>query len=229
MPQESSHTHGRDGAEPGPGWPNSGEIIFENASLRYKPGQPEVLKNISLVIEGGWKVGVVGRTGAGKSSLMSLVFRLVEATGGRVLIDGVDVAQVGLHALRSNISIIPQDPILMAGSVRYNLDPFGAKTDEVGSRLPNCSCTSPQRQEPGAVASDPLALRRSGRMVSPGGASCAEAGASTRGHFGMEHLAKGWRKSLRWPAPTAVLRSCPSPPSANRYYGRTHGQLRYGD
>jgi len=110
-------------------WPAKGEIKFENTQLRYAPHMPLVLRGISLTIPGGSRVGVVGRTGAGKSSLLSLVFRLVESSGGSTLIDGIKTGAIGLSRLRKSISIIPQDPILMVGSVRYNLDPFGTKTD----------------------------------------------------------------------------------------------------
>ena len=101
--------------------------------MRYRPGLPLALRDVSVGIAGGSKVGVVGRTGAGKSSLLALVFRLVEAAArGAVLIDGRDVGALGLRALRSAIVVIPQDPILLEGSVATNLDPFGAAAGEGG-------------------------------------------------------------------------------------------------
>lgn len=83
-----------------------------------------MLKGVSLSIESGQKVGVVGRTGAGKSSLMLALFRIVELDEGTITIDGVDIASIGLADLRSKLGIIPQDPVLFSGSIRTNLDPF---------------------------------------------------------------------------------------------------------
>ena len=112
-------------------WPSSGEIEFKNASMRYRDG-PLVLKDLSLKVKGGERIGVAGRTGSGKSSLMVSLFRVseIEDDGGQVLIDGVDVGKIGVSTLRSNISIIPQDPILFSNTVRYNLDPFKKATDD---------------------------------------------------------------------------------------------------
>ncbi|KAL3794688.1 hypothetical protein ACHAW5_009753 [Stephanodiscus triporus] len=111
-------------------WPSSGEIRIEHASLRYRDG-PLVLKNISVSIKGGEKIGVVGRTGSGKSSLMSALFRIteIEPDGGKIFIDGLDVATIGLNSLRLNLSIIPQDPVMFSNTVRYNLDPFEEKSE----------------------------------------------------------------------------------------------------
>jgi len=111
-------------------WPTGGAIEIDNISMRYRDG-PLVLKNLSLSIDGGEKIGVVGRTGSGKSSLMVVLFRITELAEGRILIDGVDIGTIGTRALRSGLSIIPQDPVLFSNTVRYNLDPFAAKTDAV--------------------------------------------------------------------------------------------------
>ena len=111
-------------------WPQRGDIAFEKVEMRYRPGLPLVLKQFDLHINGGERIGIVGRTGAGKSSIMSTLFRLNELSGGRIVIDGVDVATVGLSDLRSRLAIIPQDPTLFKGTIRYNLDPFG-KYDDV--------------------------------------------------------------------------------------------------
>lgn len=89
-----------------------------------------VVKGISFVVEGGEKVGIVGRTGAGKSSLTLGLFRIIEAAGGKIIIDGKDISKLGLHALRSRLTIIPQDPVLFFGTLRMNIDPFGYYTDE---------------------------------------------------------------------------------------------------
>ncbi|XP_074115828.1 ATP-binding cassette sub-family C member 4-like [Cotesia typhae] len=112
-------------------WPSKGRIMWKNVYLNYKKDDPAILKNIDLMIEPGWKVGVVGRTGAGKSSLISALFRLVDdGLEGQIIIDGVDTKTVGLQDLRSSISIIPQEPVLFSQTLRYNLDPFGKYTDK---------------------------------------------------------------------------------------------------
>jgi ATP-binding cassette subfamily C (CFTR/MRP) protein 1 len=106
-------------------WPRGGAIELEGLSVRYRPGLELVLRGISLKVAAGEKVGVVGRTGAGKSSLMLALFRLVEPAEGRVLVDGVDIVTLGLRRLRSQMAIVPQDPVLFGGTVRENLDPWG--------------------------------------------------------------------------------------------------------
>nr|CAD7452938.1 unnamed protein product [Timema tahoe] len=111
-------------------WPTVGEVTFQDYQLRYREGLDLVLKGVSFSIRGGEKVGIVGRTGAGKSSLTLALFRIIEPAGGSILIDDVDISQLGLHALRSRITIIPQDPVLFSGSLRQNLDPHGRLTDE---------------------------------------------------------------------------------------------------
>jgi len=111
-------------------WPTKGAIVFENASLVYRPGLPPALDQVSLRIEGGERIGVVGPSGAGKSSLLVLLFRLLDPSAGRVLIDGLDTRNLGLLTLRQAMAIIPQTPLLLEASVRKNLDPFnGHSTD----------------------------------------------------------------------------------------------------
>ncbi|KAL2813648.1 P-loop containing nucleoside triphosphate hydrolase protein [Aspergillus cavernicola] len=110
-------------------WPQSGAITFTNVSMRYRPSLPLVLQNLSVNIAGGERIGIVGRTGAGKSSIMSALFRLTELSAGKISIDGIDIGTVGLQDLRSRLAIIPQDPTLFRGSVRSNLDPFNEHTD----------------------------------------------------------------------------------------------------
>jgi len=112
-------------------WPTRGEISFQNLQLRYRPELPLILQGVSATIQAGEKVGVCGRTGAGKSSLILALFRFVELTGGSILIDGVDVATIGLHCLRKSLSVIPQDPFIFSGTVRQNLDPFKEYSDEM--------------------------------------------------------------------------------------------------
>ncbi|KAJ3173332.1 hypothetical protein HDU87_007706 [Geranomyces variabilis] len=110
-------------------WPEDGAIAFEDLKLRYRSGTPLVLNNLSVAIRPGEKIGIVGRTGAGKSSLAVALFRMVELAGGRILIDGIDIATIPLEHLRSRITLIPQDPGLFNGSVRFNLDPTGTHSD----------------------------------------------------------------------------------------------------
>jgi ATP-binding cassette subfamily C (CFTR/MRP) protein 4 len=116
--------------KPSKGWPPKGEVTFEKLTLRYSPSTPAVLKEISFTILPGEKVGIVGRTGAGKSSLISALFRLAECPSGRIVIDGVDTTTLGIHQLRASISIIPQEPVLFSGTMRKNLDPFDEYSDE---------------------------------------------------------------------------------------------------
>uniref|UniRef100_A0A3Q2YDD4 ATP binding cassette subfamily C member 2 n=1 Tax=Hippocampus comes TaxID=109280 RepID=A0A3Q2YDD4_HIPCM len=111
-------------------WPDAGRLQFENYKVRYRPGLDLVLHGISCDISSTEKIGIVGRTGAGKSSLTNCLFRIIEAAEGRILIDGVDISKIGLHDLRNNLTIIPQDPVLFSGTLRMNLDPFDRSSDE---------------------------------------------------------------------------------------------------
>lgn len=111
-------------------WPEMGIIQFKNYDLRYREGLDLVLRDLTFTISSGERVGIVGRTGAGKSTMTLALFRIVEAAGGKIYIDGEDISKMGLHTLRSKLTIIPQDPILFSGSLRLNLDPSGSKSDE---------------------------------------------------------------------------------------------------
>ncbi|XP_061235382.1 multidrug resistance-associated protein 1 isoform X4 [Neopsephotus bourkii] len=111
-------------------WPEEGKIEFRGFGLRYREDLDLVLKSINVTINGGEKIGIVGRTGAGKSSLTLGLFRINEAAEGEIIIDGVNIAKIGLHDLRFKITIIPQDPVLFSGSLRMNLDPFDQHSDE---------------------------------------------------------------------------------------------------
>jgi len=105
-------------------WPQQGKIEFQNYSTRYREGHDLVLKNIDLTIHAGERIGIVGRTGAGKSSVTMALFRIIEPAEGKIVIDGVDISTLGLHQLRSSLAIIPQEPFLFGGTIRLNLDPF---------------------------------------------------------------------------------------------------------
>ncbi|XP_022924813.1 putative ABC transporter C family member 15 [Cucurbita moschata] len=120
-------------------WPQDGSICFKNLQIRYADHLPDVLKNISCTFPGRKKVGVVGRTGSGKSTLIQAIFRIVEPREGSIIIDEVDICKIGLHDLRSRLSIIPQDPSMFEGTVRGNLDPLERYTDqEVWEALDKC-------------------------------------------------------------------------------------------
>lgn len=116
---------------PEPSWPSQGAIRFENASLSYRPGLPLVLKNLNMDVKPSEKIGVCGRTGAGKSSIMAALFRLSELASGKIEIDGIDISTLGLNNLRSKLSIIPQDPVLFQGTIKRNLDPFDDCSEDV--------------------------------------------------------------------------------------------------
>ncbi|XP_023244544.1 multidrug resistance-associated protein 4-like [Centruroides sculpturatus] len=110
-------------------WPQTGVIHFDNVSLQYSEDKNIVLKNLTFRIGSGEKIGIVGRTGAGKSSIIASLFRMTEPTG-TITIDGIDTKEIGLRDLRSKISIIPQDPMLFTGPLRRNIDPFNKYSDE---------------------------------------------------------------------------------------------------
>merc|ERR1711953_1525806 len=115
--------------EPPSKWPSEGKISFQDFSVRYRESLPKVLNELALEIPGGTKVGICGRTGSGKSTLAKCLFRLIESNQGAIEIDGINIARVELMNLRSKISMIPQDPVLFAGPLRYSLDPANQYSD----------------------------------------------------------------------------------------------------
>lgn len=119
-----------DSKEPPKDWPKQGRVEFHDLTMRYAVGDSAVLRNLSFEVLSGEKVGIVGRTGAGKSSIIIALFRLA-VNEGKILIDGVDVGHISLTKLRSSISIIPQEPVLFSGTLRKNLDPFDEYSDNV--------------------------------------------------------------------------------------------------
>ncbi|ESW15509.1 hypothetical protein PHAVU_007G077900 [Phaseolus vulgaris] len=119
-----------EGNRPPANWPVAGRVQINELQLRYRPDAPLVLRGITCTFEGGHKIGIVGRTGSGKSTLIGALFRLVEPAGGKIVVDGIDISSIGLHDLRSRFGIIPQDPTLFNGTVRYNLDPLSHHSDQ---------------------------------------------------------------------------------------------------
>lgn len=117
-------------ARPPADWPTHGTVQFASYTTRYRTDLDPVLREVSFTVQSGEKVGIVGRTGAGKSSLALALFRGLEAENGQINIDGVDIGSIGLKDLREAITIVPQDPTLFTGTIRSNLDPFGHFTDE---------------------------------------------------------------------------------------------------
>ncbi|KAL8241671.1 hypothetical protein R6Q59_011973 [Mikania micrantha] len=133
--------------KPGPIWPTKGQIELKDLHVQYHPALPTVLKGITCTFLGQKKIGVVGRTGCGKSTLIQALFRVVEPTKGQILIDGVDISKIGLHDLRSKLSIIPQDPTLFQGTMRFNLDPLEQHPDdEIWEVLKKCRLADIVRQ-----------------------------------------------------------------------------------
>lgn len=115
---------------PPAGWPTDGCITVTDLVVRYRSDLPPVLKGISFRVQRHEKVGICGRTGSGKSTLMQALYRLVEPSAGSVVIDGIDVQKIGLYDLRSRLSLVPQDPVIFSGSWRSNLAPFADVSDD---------------------------------------------------------------------------------------------------
>merc|ERR1711871_400417 len=126
--------------KPPENWPDSGKVNIDELVMSYTPDKPPVLKGLTVEIKGGEKIGVCGRTGAGKSSLFQALFRMMEPTSGCLKFDDIDICKLGLDDVRNAISIIPQEPVLFSGTLRFNLDPFDSYTDlELWSALEKAS------------------------------------------------------------------------------------------
>ncbi|KAJ4975723.1 hypothetical protein NE237_000829 [Protea cynaroides] len=135
-------------------WPSHGEVDIVNLQVRYAPHMPLVLRGLTCTFPGGMKTAIVGRTGSGKSTIIQALFRIVEPAVGHIVIDGVDISKIGLHDLRSRLSIIPQDPTMFEGTVRNNLDPLEEHTDEqIWEALDRCQLGDEVRKKEGKLDS----------------------------------------------------------------------------
>jgi ATP-binding cassette subfamily C (CFTR/MRP) protein 1 len=128
VPQEPAWETNEDRSLPS-GWPAGGAVEFRSVQLVYRQGLPPALQNVDLMVPAGSSAGIVGRTGSGKSSLLVALFRIVEISAGEVLLDGIRLSELGLHTLRRAMAIIPQEPLLLEGTVRTNVDPFSECSD----------------------------------------------------------------------------------------------------
>ncbi|KAM0029459.1 putative ABC-type xenobiotic transporter [Helianthus debilis subsp. tardiflorus] len=135
-------------------WPSQGEVDIRHLQVRYAPHMPLVLRGLTCTFTGGKKTGIVGRTGSGKSTLIQTLFRLVEPAAGQILIDGINISTIGLHDLRSRLSIIPQDPTMFEGTIRSNLDPLEEYTDDkIWEALDKCQLGEEVRSKEGKLDS----------------------------------------------------------------------------
>ncbi|XP_009357290.2 ABC transporter C family member 3 [Pyrus x bretschneideri] len=140
--------------QPDRSWPLLGEVDICDLQVRYAPHMPLVLRGLTCTFLGGMKTGIVGRTGSGKSTLIQTLFRIVNPSTGKILIDGIDISSIGLHDLRSRLSIIPQDPTMFEGTVRSNLDPLEEYTDEqIWEALDKCQLGDEVRKKEGKLDS----------------------------------------------------------------------------
>ncbi|XP_058074514.1 ABC transporter C family member 3-like [Magnolia sinica] len=139
---------------PDPNWPAEGELDIHDLQVRYAPHMPLVLRGLTCTFPAGMKTGIVGRTGSGKSTLIQTLFRIVDPVAGKILIDGLDISTIGLHDLRSRLSIIPQDPTMFQGTLRSNLDPLEEYTDEqIWEALDRCQLGDEVRRKEGKLDS----------------------------------------------------------------------------
>jgi len=142
-------------------WPDQGRVSFKKYSTRYRPDLDLVLKDVSFEVQPGEKMGIVGRTGAGKSSLTLALFRSLEAEEGKIEIDGIDISTIGLRDLRQSITMVPQDPTLFTGTIRSNLDPFGVHTDsEIFAALKGVQLINEEPEPAAPVAGDDATVNK---------------------------------------------------------------------
>ncbi|THG01508.1 hypothetical protein TEA_022299 [Camellia sinensis var. sinensis] len=147
-------------------WPENGTICFTNLQIRYAEHLPSILKNITCTFPGRKKVGVVGRTGSGKSTLIQAIFRIVEPSMGSIIIDDVNISKIGLHDLRSKLSIIPQEPTMFEGTVRGNLDPLDQYSDnEIWEVLNKCQLGGLVREKEEKLEATGRALLKRSRIL----------------------------------------------------------------
>ncbi|XP_042487487.1 ABC transporter C family member 3-like [Macadamia integrifolia] len=136
-------------------WPSKGKVDIVDLQVRYAPQLPLVLRGITCTFHGGMKIGIVGRTGSGKSTLIQALFRMIEPTAGRILVDDVNISKIGLHDLRTRLSIIPQDPTMFEGTLRSNLDPLKEYSDEqIWEALDKCQLGEEVRKKEGKLDSE---------------------------------------------------------------------------
>ena len=126
---EHMEAEDKSGEEPD-NWPENGQIRYQDVNLKYHKGNELILKQVNFVVEPGQKIGIIGRTGAGKTSIISALFRLYDLESGSITIDERDISKISLNTLRSEISVIPQNPVLFSGTLRSNLDPYNKLSDE---------------------------------------------------------------------------------------------------
>jgi ABC-type multidrug transport system fused ATPase/permease subunit len=135
-------------------WPSFGEVHIQDLQVQYAPHLPLVLRGLTCTFTAGAKTGIVGRTGSGKSTLVQTLFRLIEPVAGQILIDNINISLIGIHDLRSRLSIIPQDPTMFQGTVRSNLDPLEEYTDEqIWEALDMCQLGDEVRKKEGKLDS----------------------------------------------------------------------------
>ncbi|XP_024963049.1 ABC transporter C family member 3-like, partial [Cynara cardunculus var. scolymus] len=135
-------------------WPSQGKIDIHNLQVRYALHMPLVLRGLTCTFHGGTKTGIVGRTGSGKSTLIQTLFRIVEPASGEILIDGINISSIGLHDLRSRLSIIPQDPTMFNGTIRTNMDPLEEHSDDqIWEALDKCQIGDEVRKKEGQLDS----------------------------------------------------------------------------
>lgn len=199
-------------------WPQRGEIVFDGVEMRYRDALPLILRGLSLRVGAGERIAIVGRTGAGKSSIASTLFRLVELSAGSIAIDGLDITTLGLQDLRSRLAIIPQDLTLFRGTVRSNLDPFDEQPGPgpVGGAAPG----RPRRRRCRRASTSTAPSTTTGSTSRSASASSWPSPAPSSAARASSSATRPRRRSTRtpttgsrppWPRPSAARRCCASP------------------